>query len=318
MAGVRAYQSKIMDTVIEAAAGFVIDLKDMGGMDIEVDAVVNSTAKTAVDNTQASLAIGTTVTYTATAAYAGAAGNAITIAFVAGGTAGAEIVTVVGTAISVSMDTTLVTGSTGTQIKAAIAASVAATALVSSSGTDAAVQAAQSATPLAGGVTSKFSLTADTITISAHGFYTGLKLRLTSTGTLPTGLATGTDYYVIVIDANTIQLSAALAGALAATVVPIDITAYGSTGETATFTPVAVSACSYKLQKSNSWDPITSTGNFIDLVAGETNSVVTNAITVTANTAASAKQLYAAYGKILFAISAGSVSIKVYASAKAL
>ncbi len=68
------------------------------------------------------------ITYTAVTM--GAAGNSITIALVAGGTAGAEVVTVVGTAISISFDATAMTGSTRDQIVAAIAASAPAAALV--------------------------------------------------------------------------------------------------------------------------------------------------------------------------------------------
>ncbi len=313
----RSQKHLLASTVIEAASNYVMDTRWMKTVGVEVIAVVNSTAKTAVDNTQATLVIGTTVTYTATAAYAGTAGNAITIEFVAGGTAGAEVVTVVGTAISVSMDVTPVTGSTGTQIKAAIAASVPAAALVTGSGTAVAVQAAQAATSLAGGVTSKFNLVTDKITIATHGFYPGLKLRLTSTGTLPTGLATSTDYYVIVIDANTIQLSATLAGALAALKVPVDITAYGTTGETATFTPVAVSGVSYKLQKSISWDPVENPSpTWVDAVAGDTNSVVTNTITVSASSMASITNCYTSAINTLFAISAGTVQIQVYGITK--
>lgn len=58
----------------------------------------------------------------------GAAGNSITIALVAGGTAGSEVVTVSGSAISVSIQSGV---STRTQVKAAIDASAAAAALVS-------------------------------------------------------------------------------------------------------------------------------------------------------------------------------------------
>jgi hypothetical protein len=62
-----------------------------------------------------------------TAVTAGVAGNSISVAFTAGATAGAEVVTVVGSAISVQIETGV---STATQIKAALDASVAAAALV--------------------------------------------------------------------------------------------------------------------------------------------------------------------------------------------
>lgn len=44
------------------------------------------------------------------------------------------------------------------------------------------------------------------ITKSAHGFVNGERLRLSTTGFLPTGLDTTTDYFVSVIDANTFNL----------------------------------------------------------------------------------------------------------------
>lgn len=44
------------------------------------------------------------------------------------------------------------------------------------------------------------------VTKTAHGFTGGERLRLTTTGTLPTGLSLLTDYFVFYIDANTFRL----------------------------------------------------------------------------------------------------------------
>lgn len=98
------------------------------------------------------------LTYTAQSP--GAAGNATTIAYIGDGTAGSETVGVVGSAISVHMDPTPVTGSTATQIKAAVDASSPAHALVSVavSGTGSNVQTTQSATHLAGGFDTAISV----------------------------------------------------------------------------------------------------------------------------------------------------------------
>lgn len=94
------------------------------------------------------------ITYTAKTM--GAAGNNITIALTAGGTAGAEVVTVSGNAISVSIQSGV---STQTQIKTALDASAPAQLLigesVASGGT--AVNAV-AATPLAGGDDSDFTV----------------------------------------------------------------------------------------------------------------------------------------------------------------
>lgn len=93
------------------------------------------------------------ITYTAQTM--GSAGNSITIALVAGGTAGAEVVTVSGSAISVQIQSGV---STRTQVKTAIDGSAAAAALisvaVSSGGTAATLSAAA---PLVGGDDTDFS-----------------------------------------------------------------------------------------------------------------------------------------------------------------
>lgn len=87
---------------------------------------------------------------TLTAVAFGTSGNNITYALTAGGTAGAEVVTVVGNAISVQIQSGV---SSITQVRTAINASVAAAALVVATGTSAsAVTAPVAATHLAGGI----------------------------------------------------------------------------------------------------------------------------------------------------------------------
>ncbi len=87
---------------------------------------------------------------------------------------------------------------------------------------------------------------ASSITITTHGFSTGLKVALTGTN-LPTGLS-ATNYYVIVIDANTISLADTLAHAQAGT--KIAITAAGTTAD-ALLTPAVLGGVVVKLQMSN-------------------------------------------------------------------
>lgn len=81
----------------------------------------------------------------------GVLGNSITITYTGGGTAGAEIVTVVSDAISVQIQNA---ASTATQIKTAVDASVSASALVSVSvtGTGSDAQNTAASAPLAGGL----------------------------------------------------------------------------------------------------------------------------------------------------------------------
>lgn len=63
---------------------------------------------------------------------------------------------------------------------------------------------------------------ADTLTLTAHGLETADgPVRLTTTGTLPGGLAPGTDYWVIVDDDDTVAIAASLADAIAGTRIAI-------------------------------------------------------------------------------------------------
>lgn len=75
----------------------------------------------------------------------------------------------------------------------------------------------------------------DQIAVTASPeFKTGRKIRLTTTGTLPTGLALATDYYIIVVDSTHIKLATSEANALGGTA--IDITGQGSGTNTGTGT----------------------------------------------------------------------------------
>ena len=119
---------------------------------------VATLAFTVPAETAATLVYDTSITLTAVADL-GIAGNDITLTVTDGSptvTAGNEVVTVSGTDISVSIDATPVTGSSRTQVRAAINASAAAAALVTATGTSATVAATLTETPLAGGVSGGF------------------------------------------------------------------------------------------------------------------------------------------------------------------
>lgn len=62
----------------------------------------------------------------------------------------------------------------------------------------------------------------NTITMTGHVFVDGQGVVLTSTGTLPAGLASNTQYYIVNAAANTFQLSLTINGT------PIDITTQGT------------------------------------------------------------------------------------------
>jgi hypothetical protein len=101
----------------------------------------------------------------------------------------------------------------------------------------------------------------DIITATAHDFTTGLKVRVSSDTTLPAGLAGATDYYVVVIDANTFKLSDTLAHALAGTNY-IDITNTGTGIHT--ITPSSLAGGTWTLQQSNdnsNWADVASATN---------------------------------------------------------
>jgi hypothetical protein len=86
---------------------------------------------------------------TLTAVTFGTSGNLISIAFTGGGTAGAEVVTVTGNAISVQIESGV---SSVTQVRTAINASGAAAALVVATGTNAATVSTAAALFLTGGI----------------------------------------------------------------------------------------------------------------------------------------------------------------------
>lgn len=68
----------------------------------------------------------------------------------------------------------------------------------------------------------------DVCTRTGHGLFTGNRVRVSSTTTLPAGLSAATDYYVIRIDADTFKLATTRALAIAGTAVNITDTGTGT------------------------------------------------------------------------------------------
>lgn len=136
-----------------------------------------------------------------------------------------------------------------------------------------------------------FTAVSDVITQAAHGYVTGLKVRFTTTDTLPAGLELLTDYYVIALTANTYKVATTLALAVAGTAVDITDTGTG----THTATPVAISA-TYKVQVSA--DDV----NYVDLAA---------ATAIAASTTVLIEDLNPMYSfiKVLYTMTAGSISV---------
>jgi hypothetical protein len=143
------------------------------------------------------------------------------------------------------------------------------------------------------------SVANNTITIASHGYATGLKAALTTTGSLPGGLS-ATDYWIIKVDANTIKLATSAANALAGTAVDITSAAGGGTH---TLTPAAITGASYKLQASpdgTAW---------FDL--GVTNNVTTTADFLHEKTDPPYSKI-----RLVWAITTGQIAYEVYTVVK--
>ena len=145
------------------------------------------------------------------------------------------------------------------------------------------------------GVSSEVDTSTEVISIPSHGFSTGLKGQLTTTGGLPTGLSLATDYYVISVSSSTIKLASSLANASAGTAINISTQGTG----VHTFTPTALSSATLKLQGS------VDDTNYDDLASQSvTISAAGNELFHVSNPAYD-------YLRILFTPSAGSVGLTV-------
>lgn len=98
--------------------------------------------------------------------------------------------------------------------------------------------------------------TANTFTKAGAVLWTGAKGQFTTSGSLPTGISGGTDYWAILVDltTGTYKFATSLNNALAGTAV--DITTAGSGNQT--FTPTSISGGAIAFQKTNVVTPATS------------------------------------------------------------
>lgn len=146
-------------------------------------------------------------------------------------------------------------------------------------------------------------------TITAHGQVTGSLGQLTTSGGLPTGLSTSTNYYLIVVDANTVKFASSLANAVAGTNITLSSAGTG----TQTFTPTTSSGNVIKAQASVdgvNWTDITTT-NFPTLpIATVTVSTSTGAVTW------DLQEPSFRYVNINYAPSAGQITFSVWMNAK--
>lgn len=149
--------------------------------------------------------------------------------------------------------------------------------------------------------------TTDICTFTAHGYVTGLKVQVSTTTTLPTGLSASTDYFVIKLTANTFSLASSLVLAQAGTA--IDITGAGS--GTHTITPTAIAGASVKLQ--GSMDNTT----FVDVPIKATGDATKScAITTTVNCYLAESVLAFNYIRAYYTITAGQISVSQISKVK--
>lgn len=101
------------------------------------------------------------------------------------------------------------------------------------------------------GTATEVDIANDKVTIGGTELPTGTKVQLTTTGTLPAGLATGTDYWMVANGDGTNSFASSRANAIADTPTLVDITDYGTTGAVHTIDVVQTLAGSIKWQKNN-------------------------------------------------------------------
>lgn len=92
----------------------------------------------------------------------------------------------------------------------------------------------------------------DSVAETAHGYMTGLEGQLTTSGTLPGGLSTATNYYIIRVDADSFKFATSRANAEAGTAVDITSAAGGGAH---TFTPTAGGAVGEFYVQATNYDP---------------------------------------------------------------
>ena len=134
----------------------------------------------------------------------------------------------------------------------------------------------------------------DSITETDHGLLIGDRVQLTTTGTLPTGLSLATDYFVIKVDNDTIQLATSFANAVAGTQVDITAASGGGTHTLTTFSNIVVASGSFTINKPSHGLSADSWVYLFHSAKGETNlldaagwyridAVTTDTFTVLAN-----------------------------------
>jgi len=161
------------------------------------------------------------------------------------------------------------------------------------------------------GVNSAVDVVANTITVTDHGYGTGQELEVSSTGTLPAPLVAATAYYVIRVDANTLQLAETLEDAEAGD--EINLTTQGSEGAVNTLDVEDLSGGSATLQRSLGDPSVPDEADWVWFDDG-------NAVNITATGGLYFEKVNptANYYRIKYAITTGSLTTNVRVLGKGL
>ncbi len=146
------------------------------------------------------------------------------------------------------------------------------------------------------------SPTANTVTSTAHGQVTGSKVLMSTSSALPTGLTT-TNYWLIVVDANTLAFASSLANSAAGTKIALTSAGVG----TQTLTPVALSTTGAvtKMQVSNDGT------NFTDVTSATVTITAAGSTWWIAGVQSSGARLRPKTLRVLFTPTTGTVVLSV-------
>lgn len=148
----------------------------------------------------------------------------------------------------------------------------------------------------------------DLVAVAAHGFTTGVKVTLTSSGTLPAGLALATDYFIISVTSGTIKFASSYANAIAGTAVDITAAAGGGT-HTINVTALAGGAVKLQFTLDDPTDPA-QTPTWVDVTSSSTN------VTATGSTYWEKTDVFYPFARLSATLTAGLYTVTAKINAK--
>lgn len=142
----------------------------------------------------------------------------------------------------------------------------------------------------------------NTITMASGLFKTGLAVQLSTSGGLPTGLATSTTYFIVNLGGGVFAFATTYAFAIAATATSVaagtNIKTFTSTGNSGTGTCTATALATCTVTPQYSLDGVT-----------WVNFATATSITVTANFAFNQDRAWFPYFRLSYALASGSLTV---------